>query len=555
MKKLPYGISNYEELITENYYYGDKTKYIEVLENLNEKRILLLRPRKFGKSLFTSTLEYYYDINSSDKFDTLFGNTYIGKNPTKMKSNYYILRFDFSGIDTKTEKSTINGFRENVIDGIETCCDKYNIDFSIEPSISTEGMLSAFFRSFRKKYPDKKIYVIIDEYDHFANELLGFNLNLFKNLVSKDGKVRKWYEVLKKGAFTVVDRIFITGVTPITLDSLTSGFNIATDITRDDYFNEMMGFTYEEINLIIDDQGILKKEELFPIMKENYDGYKFSGRAKVHVYKSNMCLYFLNNYMKYNEVPQNLIDVNISSDYSKLAGMLNLCNGEMREKLLQTVIAGDTVEVELVEKFNPVIDFEEKEFVSLLFYLGYLTIENYELGLTKLKIPNQVMGNIYSEYFLSILNDELNIKYDDSLVRKELALEGKIDESLNILHTYLSNLSNRDYEKFDEKYVKVIYYSIIKSLKVFSVKSEMEASRNYPDIFISPYDTKKDYYNIIIEFKYLKKKDASKLDEMKEQAKDQIMKYSNLDDIKRIKKLKKYTVVAIVDELYVDEID
>ena len=246
MKKLPYGISNYEELITENYYYVDKTKYIEVLENLNEKRIMFLRPRKFGKTLFTSMLEYYYDVNNKDKFASLFKDTYIGKNPTKLKNSYYVLRFDFSGIDTSSKESTINGFRENVIRGLNTCINKYNLNYVIDENMSTEGILDNFIMQF--EILNRKLYVIIDEYDHFANELLGFNINLFKDLVSKQGKVRKWYEVLKKGAFTVVDRIFITGVTPITLDSLTSGFNISTDITRDDYFNEMMGFTYEEIN-------------------------------------------------------------------------------------------------------------------------------------------------------------------------------------------------------------------------------------------------------------------------------------------------------------------
>ena len=182
MKKLPYGISNYEELVEDGYYYIDKTKYIEKLENLAEKRILFLRPRKFGKTLFTSTIENYYDIKKEAKFQELFGETYIGKNPTKLKNSYYVLKFNFSGIDTSNEETTVNGF----------------------------------------------------------------NTNQFKNLVSKNGKVRKWYEILKKGTESAVDRIFITGVAPITLDSLTSGFNISSDKTQDERFNEMMGFTKDE---------------------------------------------------------------------------------------------------------------------------------------------------------------------------------------------------------------------------------------------------------------------------------------------------------------------
>ena len=153
-------------------------------------------------------------------------------------------------------------------------------------------------KAFNIQKADKKIYVIIDEYDHFANELLGFKTNHFKNLVSKNGKVRKWYEILKEGTESVVDRIFITGVAPITLDSLTSGFNISSDKTQDERFNEMMGFTEQELKELMRVQNIKNDEQetLIPIMKENYNGYKFSIHGKEKIYNSNMCLYFLNRH-------------------------------------------------------------------------------------------------------------------------------------------------------------------------------------------------------------------------------------------------------------------
>ena len=235
--KMPYGISNYEELVTENYYYVDKTKYIEKLEELPEKRIMFLRPRKFGKTLFTSVLENYYDKNKKESFEKLYGNTYIGKNTTKLKNSYCILRFNFSGIDTSTEEATIRGFKKEVASSIEVFINRYNLEFHVNKEDEAENILDNLFKSFYIQKPQDKIYVIIDEYDHFANELLGFNPEQFRGLVSKNGKVRKWYEILKKGTETVVDRIFITGVAPITLDSLTSGFNIGTDITQDEEFN------------------------------------------------------------------------------------------------------------------------------------------------------------------------------------------------------------------------------------------------------------------------------------------------------------------------------
>ena len=198
LKKMPYGISNFEELITENYYYVDKTKYIEKLENLSEKRIMFLRPRKFGKTLFTSVLEYYYDKRKANKFEKLYGNTYIGKNPTKLKNSYCILRFNFSGIDTSTEELKIKGFKNSTIEAIKLFIGRYKIDFFINENQEVEDILNSLFTAFSLQKNEELIYVIIDEYDHFANELLGFHPERFKSLVSKNGKVRKWYEILKK---------------------------------------------------------------------------------------------------------------------------------------------------------------------------------------------------------------------------------------------------------------------------------------------------------------------------------------------------------------------
>ena len=334
MKKLPYGISDYERLIENNYQYVDKTEYIEKLENIPAPYIMFLRPRKFGKTLFTSMLENYYDINKKDKFEKLFSETYIGQNQTELRNSYHILKFNFSGIDTSDTESTIKGFKNEVASSIKLFVELYGLDFFVNFEDEAENILDNLFKAFRIQRNGEKIYVIIDEYDHFANELLGFNTNQFKNLVSKNGKVRKWYEILKKGTESVVDRIFITGVAPITLDSLTSGFNISSDKTKDRSLNEMMGFTEEEVIKMMESQGISKEEKviILPIMKENYDGYMFSIRGKEKMYNSNMCLYFLNEYTQYQEIPEQLIDMNIASDYTKLGKMLDLCKGEEREK-------------------------------------------------------------------------------------------------------------------------------------------------------------------------------------------------------------------------------
>ena len=557
--KMPYGISNYEELITENYYYVDKTKYIEKLEELPEKRIMFLRPRKFGKTLFTSVLENYYDKNKIDSFEKLYGNTYIGKNTTKLKNSYCILRFNFSGIDTSTEEATIRGFKKEVASSIEVFINRYNLEFHVNKEDEAENILDNLFKSFYIQKPQDKIYVIIDEYDHFANELLGFNPEQFRGLVSKNGKVRKWYEILKKGTETVVDRIFITGVAPITLDSLTSGFNIGTDITQDEEFNEMIGFTEEELKEILKNQEISLKEQekIIPIMKENYDGYKFCLKAKNQIYNSNMCLYFLSRYIRLGEIPDKLIDTNIASDYSKIGKMLDLCKGENRLEILRKTVQGEPIVNTIIEKFNPAIEFTENDMISMLYYLGYLTISGELVGIPELTIPNKVMKEIYVDYFMQMMDKEAEFRIDNNANQEiliQLAKEGRIDKIVEILKIYLNNLSNRDLIKFDEKYIKLIFYCIAMNIKAYSTKSEMEVNRNYPDILLVPRDSSKGYKAVMVEFKYIKKGEVAKLEDKQKEAREQIERYSSFEDIKDIQGLRKYTIVVATNDIYVEEI-
>ena len=557
--KMPYGISNYEKIVNDGYYYVDKTMYIEKLENLPEPNIMFLRPRKFGKTLFTSVLEYYYDKKRADKFEKLYGNTYIGKNPTKLKNSYSILRFNFSGINTETEETTMKGFKEKVSISIDGFAKKYGVDFYVNQEQTTEGILRSLFEAFKLQKPDEKIYVIIDEYDHFANELLGFYPENFKNLVSKNGRVRKWYEVLKEGTETVVDRIFITGVAPITLDSLTSGFNIGKDITQDEDFNDMMGFTLKELVEILDDQEIPKEkqEEILPIMKENYDGYKFCLSAENHIYNSNMCLYFLSDYIRLKRMPDDLIDMNIASDYSKVGKMLDLCKGENRLAILRKTVQGEPITNEIVKKFNPAIEFTEVDMISMLYYLGYLTISEESLGMPELTIPNKVMKEIYASYFMQLVDQEADFKVDGSTsqqILREIALEGKIDKMIEVLKIYLNNLSNRDLIKFDEKYIKLIFYCISMTLPIYSTRSEMEVNRNYPDILLVPRDRTKGYKAIMVEFKYIKKGEKAKVKDKQKEAREQIERYSEFEDIKDIEGLRKYTLVVTPSEIYMEEI-
>ena len=567
MRQLPKGISNYEDIVAENRVYVDKTMYIEKMEDLADKTIMFLRPRKFGKTLFTSTLECYYDKNKVDKFEELFGKTYIGKNPTPNKNRYCVLRFNFSGISTNTVEETIKGFREKVDIGINRFVTNYKLDFYNNPEMSTEGILGSTFEAFREQRRNEKIYVIIDEYDHFANELLGFKTDEFKELVAKNGKVRKWYEILKEGTESVVDRIFITGVAPITLDSTTSGFNIARDITKNIRFNDMLGFSKEDVKYLMTEIDIPeeKQEELIPIIKENYDGYIFSNMIKSEyenykIYNSNMTLYFLDAYQEQGQVPEELVDINILSDYGKIEAFMNLCQNMNKIELLEKIVAEEPVESELTEKFNAEISFGEKELVSLLFYLGYLTIEQNEFGMSKFVTPNEVVRTIYSQYFVEYIKRKAGIQGEikNGEMIKEILYEGKIDKAIETLGIFLTNLSNRDYQRFDEKYIKVIFYAICRMLGAVYVKSELEIGGEYADILIIPREKLNERYGVLLEFKYIKQEDYNKnpelLEQKKQEAKAQLERYTKTEELSAIPNLRSYAVVVIKDKIQVEEL-
>ena len=237
--------------------------------------------------------------------------------------------------------------------------------------------------------------------------------------------------------------------------------------------------------------------------------------------------------------------------------MLDLCKGEKREKVIEDTVSGEGIVSDIVEKFNPAIEFGDKELVSMLYYLGYLTITGESLGMPKLQIPNKVMKEIYSSFFMELLKEKTDIQIEDSEYNKmleEIALHGKIDTLVRVSGEYLNNLSNRDFQRFDEKYVKLIFYCISMNFGIYRVKSEMEVHRKYPDLLLIPKDRSKGYKSVMIEFKYLKKDEENKLEEKQKEAKEQINEYSEMDEIKEIQDLSKFTIVAVNDKLFIEKI-
>lgn len=232
---------------------------------------------------------------------------------------------------------------------------------------------------------------------------------------------------------------------------------------------------------------------------------------------------------------------------------------QRRKKLeiLRKTVEGDHISADIVAKFNPAIEFNENDMISMLYYLGYLTISGESLGMLELTIPNKVMKEIYADFFMQIINKEASFQVDNTVsqeILREIAIKGKIDKMVETLKIYLNNLSNRDMIKFDEKYIKLIFYCLAMNMKIYWVKSEMEVNRNYPDILLVPRDRSKGYKAIMVEFKYLKKGDSSKLEDKQNEAREQINRYSKFDEIKDLEELNKYTIVVTGNEIFVEKI-
>ncbi len=548
MKKIPYGIINFKSLIEEDYYYVDKTMYLEKLENVG-KTLFYLRPGRFGKSLFTSVLYYYYDINNKDLFEKLFKETYVYQNPTKGKNNYYILKFDFSGInENKENEELIESFKACVILGINDFIDRYNIKYEYNKDVPADDMLKYFLNFIQGLKLENKIYIIVDEYDNFTNAILEGSADKFIKIVT--GTVKSFYAnikiFIKEGT---VERFFATGICPITLDSMTTGFNIATDISTDIRFNSMIGLTHNEvknlINKVVEEKD---RKEIYNLMISNYDGYLFNEETREKVFNATLVMYLLDYYESFKKIPKELMDKNIAFNSGKIGKLIELKNNNFYKELLNEIIINEKVNGILKQKFDLLVDFNQDDIISILYYFGYLTIATDEYGDYYFKIPNEIMKTLYGNYFLKKL-EEINIGYDSKVLSEinEELKRGKIERIVNYVSEILKKLDNRDFIKLDEKSLKYLFFAYLINNKNFNVRSEYPSNGGYIDIYlIKNNDLIKN--NIMIELKYIKKKDYNEklLKEKIEEGKAQLIKYSKDE---RINNALKYLVVYVGNDL------
>jgi len=554
MKKIIYGNSNFKKVkINNDYLYIDKTDYIEKLEKLNDDFVIFLRPRRFGKSLFLSTLQYYYDENSTHEFDAIFNDTYIGKNPTPLKSNFRILFFEFSGID-------ITGNREQLFEQftfkIKMSISKYfsNYDYphkykDIENINNPTSLMEYFF----EKTQHDKIYLLIDEYDQFANAILAYSMKEFLEIVGKGGFVRSFYEVLKGATQSgVVQKMFITGVTPITLDSLSSGFNIVKHITYKEEFNAMAGFTQEEVHYSLE-QSIFKvcenidKEQLLEKLKTWYNGYLFNVQANKRIYNATLVNYFISEYDKKRcEMPIKMLDSNVASDYKAIMKLFNIGDSERNYKVLEALIENGSVTGILKDRYDLNQSFKEDDFITLIYSMGFITIQNEDFGeVLEFCIPNYVIKMLYFNYFAVELQQRNNlaISFDSRRPLIDLA-RGNLEPFKEQLNTSIKTLSNRDHYGFTEKHFHVITLALLSFADFYFIDSQPELDNKYPDILLIGRDEKVPN-NYLFELKWVKQKDNYK--KLKKDGLEQIEGYKQLDKVKSIPKLRSFLLIGSKD--------
>ena len=561
MKKIPYGIIDFKSLIEENYYYIDKTNYLEKLENIGNV-LVYLRPGRFGKTLFTSMMSYYYDVNSAYCFDTLFKDTYVYNNPTKNKNNYYILKFDFSGIFS-TEKENLDlekEFKNRLIQGIDLFNKKYSTKIEVNSNNSPNGMLGEFITKFNYLDFNHKLYIIIDEYDNFTNAILEGIGDRFKNVVGNEGFIKAFYAIIKEYyGLGIIGRVFITGICPITLDSMTTGFNISTDISTDIEFNSMIGLTHDEVRELIADIDKEKQEEIFDLMLKNYDGYLFNNKSNDRIFNATLVMYFMKEYNRFLEIPDQLLDTNIAFNYGKIGNLLKLQNNNYYIQILDTILKTGTISGLLKFKFNLETSFDKDDIISLLYYFGYLTIYKKEIydDSTIFRVPNKVINELYFNYFENILRN-INVIIDDSIIReaiREMAETGKINILTNYVEEILKKTDNRIFIKFDEKYIQTIYFTLLISNKIFNSYNEFPCSNGFIDLMLFK-NSNLSKYDIMIELKYLKITDYEKnnnlLEIKKKEAIEQLNNYSKDERINKTS-LRKYVVIFVGTNLKILE--
>jgi len=550
-KRLPYGMMNFADIRCENYYYVDKTRFIPLIEEA-DRFFFFIRPRRFGKSLTLNLLQHYYDIRTRDRFDELFGDLYIGQHPTESRNSYLVLYLNFSGIVGELDDYR-KGLDAHCLTMFDYFCDIY-ADYLPRGLKEQLEQKDGAVEQFEFLYTEcakvgQKIYLFIDEYDHFTNSILSNPESLYRytNETHGEGYLRAFFNKIKAGTYSSIKRCFITGVSPVTMDDLTSGFNIGTNYSLSPEFNELMGFTEEEVREMLTYYSTNSPfnhsvDELLELMKPWYDNYCFAEECygETTMYNSNMVLYFVKNYIQRGKAPRNMVEDNIRMDYEKLRMLIRKDKEFAHDaSIIQTLVKQGYITGELKRGFPASGMVNHDNFVSLLFYFGMLSIGGMERGKTKLIIPNLVVQEQLYTYLLSTYNEaELHFSSDE---KNELASQLAYDGNWRTYFGYIADClhryaSQRDKQK-GESFVHGFTLAMTAQNRFYRPVSEQDTQAGYVDIFLCPLlDIYADMrHSYIVELKYAKYKDPEgRVEELRREAVAQANRYAETETVKRL---------------------
>jgi len=551
IKKIPYGEADFGKIIKSNMLYIDKTKYIHELENLSNY-IFIIRPRRFGKSLWINLLQYYYDINLKDSFSELFKDTFIGKHPTPSKNSYLTIAFNFAMVDPSIDRVQ-EAFQRYIDRIINDFLERYSQYFDIKKiseiqsySSTDQKIQELFLYCSRHKL---KVYMFIDEYDNFTNTILtSSGQNEYIKLTHAEGSFRYFFNLLKgltSMPFSGLDKLFITGVSPVTMDDVTSGFNIGSNVTLDTNINEFMGFTESETKDILNYYHQSGKLTLSPdfcldVMKDWYNNYRFSPDAEYTLFNSDMVLYFVKQAIKNKKLPRKLIDQNVRIDYTKLRYLVTIekqLNGNFHQ--LKSITFDKEILSDIEDSFPVHELIKQKNFISLLYYFGLLTIQGETQGKYILKIPNITILKLMYEYIRSGFEDVDIFKIDlwelSDLITK-MAYKGLWKPFFQFLSEQIEKQTAiRDYLN-GEKVIQGFLLAYINVADYYITQSESEMNKGYSDIYMEPFLSKFPdlEYSYLIELKYISRSEYSEdiLQEKIKKAQEQLDKYAESDRLK-----------------------
>ena len=563
-KRIPYGMQNFEDVIKEDCYYVDKTPFIEQIEESN-KYFFFIRPRRFGKTLTLSMLENYYDINKKDKFDEIFGKLYIGQNPTPEHNTYLIIHLNFAEVAAGLDDYK-DGLDNHCRLVFNFFCDIYA---HILPANTKEGMEKltdavSQLRFLCQKCQEvgKKIYLFIDEYDNFTNMILAHEEHLvrYRNQTHGEGYLRQFFNTIKGAAGNTLGRVFVTGVSPVTMDDLTSGFNIGTNYSLSPDFNEMTGFTEEEVRKMLDYYGSVlpfnhTTDELIKVMKPWYDNYCFAEDryGETTMYNSVMVLNFISNYIDNEyDIPDSMVETNIRIDYDKMRMLIRHDKEFAHDaSIIQQLVTQGFVIGTLNENFPAERINDPDNFLSLLFYFGMVTIDGTYKGETKFIIPNEVVRDQMYTYLLDTYkeNDLVYDRYSKGKLESKLAYHGEYKPYFEYIADCLKKYSSQRDKQKGEAFVHGFTLAMTSQNKFYRPISELDNDGGYADIFLSPLcDIYKDMVDsYIIELKYCKCQTTDEqVKKLFEEASAQISRYADSDMVREAVKTTKLHKLVVI---------